>query len=263
MKKIAIITGGSSGIGLATALKFADLGYDVGITYNTGKARALSVVNEIEKRGCRGEAEQQDLRAATLGGLTSLVSKLGGIDVFVNNAGINHRGQFLSIEPAEFLDVVTVNLIGYFRAAQFAAKAMIESSCKGSIINVSSILDREPLDGGSAYCASKAGVRQLTKVMALELARHGIRVNAVSPGETATPMNFSDDVDILSLRRPVIPLARPAFSREIAEAIAFLASEKSSYIVGEALLVDGGLSLHGGPQSLQSAVGKPLEGNIE
>ena len=125
------------------------------------------------------------------------------------------------------------------------------------IVNVTSILDREALEGGAAYCASKGGMRQLTRIMALELARHNIRVNGVAPGETATPMNFATAVNAADIRRPVTPLGRPGYPEEIASVIAFLASEAAAYMTGEIILVDGGLALHGGPQSLQVAVGLP------
>jgi NAD(P)-dependent dehydrogenase (short-subunit alcohol dehydrogenase family) len=134
---------------------------------------------------------------------------------------------------------------------------MIQQKSGGRIINVTSILDREVLEGGAAYCVTKAGLRQLTRAMALELAPHGILVNGVAPGETATPMNFDQPVDAAAIERPVTPLKRPGYSQEIAEAIAFLASNSSTYITGEVLLVDGGLALFGGPQALQTAVGAP------
>ena len=115
------------------------------------------------------------------------------------------------------------------------------------------------LGGGAAYCSSKGGLRQLTRAMALELAPHGILVNGVAPGETATPMNFASEVDAAAIRRPVTPLGRPGYSEEIAEAVAFLASSEASYMTGEIILVDGGLNLHGGPEALQQRIGRPLE----
>jgi NAD(P)-dependent dehydrogenase (short-subunit alcohol dehydrogenase family) len=240
-------------------LKLAADGFDVGLTYHMGESRAVAVAREIEMIGTRAATAQQDLGnpAKAAAAIESLVDQFGRIDAFVNNAGINHRRAFLDLPLAEWLNVVSVNLTGAFVCAQTAARRMVSQGSGGRIVNVSSILDREVLDGGSAYCASKGGVRQLTRVMALELARYGIRVNGVAPGETATPMNFATEVDAASVERPVTPLGRPGYSSEIAAAVAFLLSDAAGYVNGEVLLVDGGLALHGGPQSLQVAVGNP------
>lgn len=259
MNRRAIVTGGSSGIGRATALRLAAQGYHVGITYRAGKARALEVAKEIQSLGVRASIAAQDLSdsATAAQAIENLIDQLGGVDALVNNAGINHRGAFLETPLIEWLQVLNVNLTGTFVCAQTAAKHMVAQGDGGHIVNVTSILDREVLSGGAAYCASKGGLRQLTRVMALELAPHRIRVNGVAPGETATPMNFSTEVDAASIRRPVTPLGRPGYAREIAAAVSFLLSDDASYISGEVMLVDGGLALHGGPQSLQVAVGKP------
>lgn len=263
MRPVAIITGGSSGIGRATALRLAEDGFDVGFTYHRGQERATEVAREIERRGARAAMTDQDLShpLEAARAIDALTERLGRLDAFVNNAGLNHRGRFLDISLKEWAEVLEVNLTGAFACAQVAARRLVAQG-GGSIVNVTSILDREVLDGGAAYCASKAGLRQLTRVMALELAPYRIRVNGVAPGETATPMNFPSPVDARSIDRPVTPLKRPADAREIASAVAFLVSKAASYLTGEVLLVDGGLALHGGPQALQVAVGKPapLEG---
>jgi NAD(P)-dependent dehydrogenase (short-subunit alcohol dehydrogenase family) len=137
---------------------------------------------------------------------------------------------------------------------------MIERGMGGRIIFVTSILALEPLAGGGAYCASKAGLDALARVLALELAPHAILVNSVAPGHTATPMNFDGEVpDAYSTQRPVIPLGRPADPAEVAAAIVFLASAEASYFTGSTLLVDGGLRLVSGPESLQRATGFPPE----
>lgn len=261
MSPVGIVTGASSGIGRATALRLAALGYDVGFTYNSGRENAGVLMAEIQALGRRAAARELNLMDPAGGAavVDQLVDELGGVDAFINNAGINHRYDFLSMPLSEWRDVLSVNLTGAFVCAQRAAQRMVAAGRGGRIVNVTSVLDREILEGGAAYCTSKAGLRQLTRVMALELAPHGIRVNGIAPGETATPMNFATPVDAASVRRPIIPLARPGYSEEVASAIAFLISEGANYIVGEVLLVDGGLALHGGPQTLQVAVGKPKE----
>jgi NAD(P)-dependent dehydrogenase (short-subunit alcohol dehydrogenase family) len=259
MRPAAIVTGGSSGIGHATALQLAKDGFDVGITFHHGEERAVAVAREVERLGVRAAIAHQDVSKPTnaIRALDNLITELGRLDAFVGNAGINHRRAFLDLPLDEWMNVLSVNLTGAFLCAQAAARHMVSHETTGRIVNVSSVLDREVLEGGAAYCVSKAGLRQLTRVMALELARYKIRVNGVAPGETATPMNFSTEVDAASVARPVTPLGRPGYSAEIASTISFLLSEAGGYITGEVLLVDGGLALHGGPQSLQAAVGKP------
>lgn len=258
MSRVAIVTGGSSGIGRAAVLRLADDGFDVGFTYRSGIDRAEAVAREIKARGRRVAIAHQDLSGRNgADAIDGLISELGCPAVFVNNAGENRRCAFLEETAEGWARSIAVNLTGAFLCGQRAARHMVAAGDGGSIVNVTSVLDREVLEGGAAYCTGKGGLRQLTRVMALELAPHSIRVNGVAPGETATPMNFDRPVNAADVVRPVTPLARPGYSDEVASAIAFLASAASSYVTGEVMLVDGGLSLHGGPQSLQVAVGKP------
>ena len=258
MTPTAIVTGGSSGIGRAVALTFARIGFDVGITYRSGFDRAKAVITEIEALGRRGFARPQDLSgpdaASAVGGL---VEDLGHLDAFVNNAGENRRCAFLDETAAEWERSLSANLTGAFLCGQAAARIMVAAGRGGTIVNVTSVLDRDVLEGGAAYCVGKAGLRQLTRVMALELAAYDIRVNGVAPGETATPMNFREPVDAASIRRPVTPMGRPGYADEVASVVCFLATKSSAYVTGEVVLVDGGLALHGGPQALQHAVGRP------
>jgi NAD(P)-dependent dehydrogenase (short-subunit alcohol dehydrogenase family) len=139
--------------------------------------------------------------------------------------------------------VLATDLDGPFLCAQRAARRMAAAGRGGRIINVTSVHEHVPLRGSSAYCAAKGGLGLLTKVMALELAEHGITVNAVAPGEIATPMTGAHDEDPATIERPKIPLGRPGAAREIAGAIAFLASADASYVTGESFVVDGGLLL--------------------
>ena len=265
MTAAAIVTGGSSGIGRAIALKLAADGFDVGIMFHSGKDRAEGVAREIESHGVRALIAHQNLSdsVAATQAMEELADELGRLDAFVNNAGVNHRSAFLDLPLKEWLNVIAVNLTGAFLCTQSAATRMVSQGRGGAIVNVTSILDREVLEGGAAYCASKAALRQLTRVMALELSRPRIRVNGVAPGETATPMNFATDVDAASIERPITPLGRPGYAQEIAAVVAFLLSDAASYINGEVILVDGGLALHGGPQSLQVAVGNPAPLNTQ
>lgn len=136
-----------------------------------------------------------------------------------------------------------MNLSGTFICAQRAARRMVEAGRGGRIVNVTSVHEHVPLRGFSAYCASKGGVGLLTKVMALELAEHGVTVNAVAPGEVATPMTGQPDVDPGGQDRPGIPLGRPADAREVARLIAWLASPEASYTTGASFVIDGGMLL--------------------
>jgi NAD(P)-dependent dehydrogenase (short-subunit alcohol dehydrogenase family) len=258
----AIVTGAGSGIGRATALRLAADGCDVGVTYRANAGGAESVVAEIGAMGRAAFDVELDLatpRAATAA-IDALAERLGGVDVLVNNAGVNRRATVLEETIEGFDRTLAVNLVGPWACAQAAARHMIDAGRGGRIVNVTSVLAFVALDGGGAYGAAKAGLELLTKVLALELAPHAIKVNAVAPGHPATPMNYGpDDLEAATIERPVIPAARAAAPDEIAAAIAFLASPAASYATGASLLVDGGLLLASGPQSLQDATGRPPE----
>jgi NAD(P)-dependent dehydrogenase (short-subunit alcohol dehydrogenase family) len=258
----AIVTGAGSGIGRATALRLAADGCDVGVTYRANAAGAQSVVAEIRGMGRAAFEVELDLATppAATAAIDALAERLGGVDVLVNNAGVNRRATVLEETIEGFDRTLAVNLVGPWACARAAARHMIDARRGGRIVNVTSVLAFVALDGGGAYGAAKAGLELLTKVLALELAPHAIKVNAVAPGHTATPMNYGpDDLQAATIERPVIPAARAAAPDEIAAAIAFLASPAASYATGASLLVDGGLLLASGPQSLQVATGRPPE----
>lgn len=147
---------------------------------------------------------------------------------------------FLETSLQDWQEVLDVNLSGAFLCGQSAAKRMVAAGKRGRIINVTSVHEHVPKKESAAYCAPKGGLGLLTKVMALELAQHGITVNAVAPGEIATPMTGGEDVDPHERERPGIPVGRPGHAREIADAIAFLASPQASYVTGESFVIDGG-----------------------
>lgn len=259
-RRCAIVTGASSGIGAASALLLARQGCDVGLTYNANEEGARRTVAAIEALGRRGLATQLDLSAPESAeeAIGALAEELGGLDALVNNAGVNRRAEALEESVEGWNKTLAVDLVAPWACAKAAAQRMIGAGRGGRIVNVSSILAFTPLAGGGAYCAAKAGLELLTKVLALEWAAHGITVNAVAPGHTATPMNFEEaELDGSKIERPVIPLRRAADAEEVAAAIAFLASEQASYVTGACLLVDGGLALASGPQQLQELVGLP------
>ena len=260
-RRVAIVTGGSSGIGAATAIRLARDGFDVGLTYKAGVDGARRVAAEVERLGRRAATEALALDAgpeAVAASLAKLLDRFERLDVLVNNAGVNRRMPTLEETPAAWSRTLSVNLTGPWLCSRAAAERMIAAGEGGRIVNVTSVLATAPLAGAGAYCASKAGLEMLTRVMALELAPHGIAVNAVAPGHAATPMNFGGaEVDAHSVVREAIPLRRPAAPEEIASAVAYLASPGASYATGASLLVDGGLLLVTGPTVLERSIELP------
>ncbi|MEA2309993.1 MAG: hypothetical protein QOI65_2279 [Thermoleophilaceae bacterium] len=239
---VAIVTGGNSGIGRATAVALADDGFDIGITWHRDEERAESAVREIEKLGRRCELRHLDLHAVHEGAqaVDELADRLGGVDVLVNNAGYGTDKPFLEMTLGEWQGVVDVDLTGAFLAAQAAARRMVERGGGGVIVNVTSVHEHIPLAGSAPYTASKHGLGGLTKVMALELGEHGIRVNAVAPGQIATRMTGQEDQEPRELS---VPLGRAGDAREVGALIAWLASDRSTYVTGASFVIDGGLTL--------------------
>jgi NAD(P)-dependent dehydrogenase (short-subunit alcohol dehydrogenase family) len=245
---VAIVTAGDSGIGKATAVRLAHDGFDVGLTWHRDEAGARDTAAQVEAAGRRCEVARLDLSDATNGPpvVNALADALGGLDVFVNNAGTGDSTPFLEVELQTWRHVLEVDLTGAFLCGQAAARRMVERpgpTHPGRIVNVTSVHEHVPLRGSAAYCAAKGGLGLLTKVMALELAGHGITVNAVAPGEIATPMTGNEDVDPGTVDRPRIPAGRPGHADEIAATIAFLASGGASYVTGASYVVDGGMLL--------------------
>ncbi|MFN2590027.1 MAG: SDR family oxidoreductase [Actinomycetota bacterium] len=245
MSRIAIVTGSDSGIGKATAVALAQAGCDVGVTWHEDEAGASQTSDEIEAAGRRAEVRRLDLTdlpsAADV--IDELAEALGGVDILVNNAGTGHSESFLAHDFEAWRHVLDIDLSGAFLCAQRAARRMVDAGGGGRIVNVTSVHEHVPLRGSSAYCAAKGGLGLLTKVMALELAEHGITVNAIAPGEISTPMTDQEDVDPRTEERPNIPLGRPGHAWEIAHAIAYLASAEASYTTGASFVVDGGMLL--------------------
>jgi NAD(P)-dependent dehydrogenase (short-subunit alcohol dehydrogenase family) len=242
---VAVVTGSDSGIGKATAVRLARDGFDVGITFHSDAQGAAGTAEEVAAAGRRAEVRLLDLSdlPAAASVIDDLADALGGIDVLVNNAGTGASTTFLEHGWEEWRKVLSVDLDGPFLCAQRAARRMVRGGRGGRIVNVTSVHEHVPLEGSSAYCAAKGGLGLLTKVMALELAPHGITVNAVAPGEISTPMTGQHDVDPRSEDRPAIPLGRPGHADEIAAAVAWLAGPDSSYTTGASFVIDGGLLL--------------------
>ena len=245
MTRKAIVTASDSGIGKASAVELARAGYDVGVTWHEDERGAEGAAEEIRSLGRTAEVRRLDLMdaAGSARVIEELGDALGGIDVFINNAGTGHSEPFLEHSLDAWDHVLGVNLTGAFVCGQVAARRMVANGNGGRIINVTSVHEHVPLLGSSAYCASKGGLGLLTKVMALELAEHGITVNNVAPGEIATGMNDADDADVSRIRRPHIPVGRPGDAREVAKVVVHLADGETTYTTGETYVVDGGLLL--------------------
>jgi NAD(P)-dependent dehydrogenase (short-subunit alcohol dehydrogenase family) len=241
---VAIVTASDSGIGKATAVKLAERGFDVGITWHSDEEGANATKREVESHGRRAEVRQADLSDVRRGGavVAELADALGGLDVLVNNAGTGTSTPFVEMGLDDWQHVIDVDLTAAFVASQEAARRMIAAG-RGRIVNVTSVHEHVPLEGSAPYTAAKHGLGGLTKVMALELAQHGITVNSVAPGEIATPMTGNEDVDPATIDRPGIPAGRPGHAHEIAAAIAFLASDEASYVTGASFVIDGGMLL--------------------
>ena len=242
---VAIITGADSGIGRATAVDLARKGWDVGITWYGDEEGGRETAALVEREGRRGVARALDLTDADSGGrvVAELADALDGIHALVNNAATDTRAPVLDVDTATFERILAVNLVGALATAQEAARRMIAAGAGGRIVNVTSVHEHLPLRGAAPYVAAKHGLGGLTKVLALELAEHGICVNAVAPGEIATPMSGGEDVDPHDRPRPMIPAGRPGHAREVAALIAWLCSPESAYVTGSSHVVDGGLTL--------------------
>src|SRR5713226_1944479 len=242
--KTALITGGSSGIGAATAEVFADLGARVGIGYYHNEAGAEQVREQIARAGGKAIAIRADVRRADQ--IRAMVERVteefGPIDILVNNAGsLIERQQTTAITEARWDEVMNLNLKSAMLCSQAVADSMIERQA-GAIVNVVSIAGRTGGGpGAGVYATAKAGLIALTKAQAKELAPHGVRVNAISPGVIDTPFHkvFSTPEMIRGFVAS-IPLGRLGTPAECAKVIAFLASDASSYIVGETIEVNGG-----------------------
>lgn len=243
--KVALVTGASRGIGRAIALTLANYGANVIVNYNGSKERAEEVVKEIqEKTGQKAVAIQANVaETADIEKLfTESIAAFGRIDILVNNAGITKDNLILRMTEEEFDAVIDTNLKGAFLCMKQAAKLMLKQK-SGRIVNIASISGIIGNAGQTNYAAAKAGMIGMTKSLAKELASRGITVNAVAPGAIRTDMTdvLSDKVKEGMIAQ--IPLSRFGEPEEIAEAVAFLASDKAAYITGQTLQVNGGMDM--------------------
>ncbi|WP_114560763.1 SDR family oxidoreductase [Desertihabitans aurantiacus] len=245
----AVVTAGDSGIGRATAVALALAGMDVGLTWHTDEEGAEQTAEEIRGHGRQAHVARLDTSEIETCGdvVDDLADRLGGIDVFVNNAGTGDSTPFLDVTLEAWRHVVATDLDGAFVCLQRAARHMVQAGRGGRLIAVTSVHEHAPRVGSSAYDAAKHGLGGLVKTMAIELGRHGITANSVAPGEIATPMTGQTDTDPREEDRPGVPLGRPGHAWEIADTIAFLATRGAGYITGASLVVDGGM-LQMGPQ---------------
>lgn len=248
--KVAIVTGGDTGIGKAIVLAFAGEGASVVIDYHGDVAPANELAAQIEKTGGRAVVCGADVSKA--GDVEALVRKavdaFGGLDIMVNNAGYEQQHPFLEMPFDVYRQTIDVNLTGTWLGSQFAAKQMAAQKRGGRIINISSIHEEVTMPTNSAYCASKGGIRMLARTIAVELAQYGITVNDVCPGAIDTPMDASlkrkpeEMHELLS----EIPMARMGKPEEVAELCVYLASDAAAYVTGASYFLDGGMSKKSG-----------------
>jgi NAD(P)-dependent dehydrogenase (short-subunit alcohol dehydrogenase family) len=252
--RYAVVTASDSGIGKATAVALAEAGMDVGVTWHSDSEGAEATAEEVESLGRKAVVKQLDYTDLPSCAVTVdlLIEDLGGLDVFINNAGTGGSTPLVDTSYEEWRRIIATNLDGTFVCMRQAAKHMIKAGNGGRLIGVTSVHEHQPRVGSGPYEAAKHGIGGLIKTFALELGQYQITANAVAPGEIATPMTGQGDQDPHQEERLGIPLGRPGDAREVAAVIAFLAGPQASYVTGASWVVDGGM-LQMGPQA-----GSPL-----
>lgn len=253
--KRVLVTGGSSGIGQSIAIKFAEYGAHVAINYYKDRSEAERAEEALQ--WCRDTVQQHGVDDILVQADVSkeedvdrmfqtIFDEWGGLDILINNAGIQIPSDSHEMTVAQFDRVLNTNLRGSFMCARKSIQHFLDQSKPGVIINISSVHQIIPKPRFLGYSASKGGMQNLTHTLALEYAGRGIRVNAVGPGATVTPINraWVDDPEKRKMVESHIPMGRAGEAEEMAEAVAFLCSDLAAYITGQTLYVDGGLTLY-------------------
>lgn len=246
--KVVLVTGSGQGIGAAIAVRLAQEGADIAVNYSRNADGAKKVLADVETAGRRGLTIQADV--GTVKGARRLVEEsirhFGRLDVLVNNAGIEIKAPFWDVTEEDYDRVLNVNLKGVFFTSQAMAKHLIETKRSGKIINISSVHEDLPFPHFASYCASKGGVRMLTRNLAIELGRFGITVNAIAPGAIETPINRNllNAPGQLNALLKQIPMGRLGRPDDVAGVAAFLASAEADYVTGSTYFIDGGLTWH-------------------
>jgi glucose 1-dehydrogenase len=243
--KVAIVTGGNSGIGQSIVLELARQGANIVIDYVAHPEATAALERQVAALGDQCTSVDADVsQIADLQKLVeTAVAKLGRLDIMVNNAGIETRTSVLDTTEDQYDAVLKINLKSAFFGTQLAAKQMIKQGGGGRIINITSVHEDWPMPGNTAYCLSKGGMRMLTRTAGVELAPHDILVVGVGPGAVATPINTGtmDDPTLLKKLDNAIPLGRMAQPQEIASVVGFLAGAGASYLTAMTIIADGGL----------------------
>ena len=244
--KRALVTGSSKGIGQAIAIRYAEEGADVVINYNSDPKGAEETVARIQATGRRATAIKGDL--GSVASVRALVEQgwegLGGLDVLVNNAGVESHAPFWDVTESDYDKVLNINLKGVFFATQTFVNNLRADGRGGKVINISSVHEELPFPNFASYCASKGGLKMLTRNLAVELGPLGITINSIAPGAIETPINaklLSDPQKVAALTAQ-IPVGRIGKTDDVASLAVFLASAESDYATGATFTVDGGLT---------------------
>lgn len=248
--KVAIVTGGNSGIGKAIVLALAEAGANIVIDFRSHPEAEEALEKQVHALGDQVIGVQADVsKISELQRLIdTAVEKLGRVDIMVNNAGVETRTSVLDTTEEQYDKVLDVNLKSAFFGTQIAAKQMIKQGDGGRIINITSVHEDWPMPNNTPYCLSKGGMRMLTRTAGIELAKHNILINGVGPGAVATPINLQtmNDPALLEKLNSAIPIGRMAKPEEIASVVAFLAGPGASYLSSSTIFADGGI-MHQSP----------------